>query len=59
MKQLASVLALSVSCVLAITTVSAPALAVETEQAKMQASDVAGQARVDMEEAFGPKILKQ
>lgn len=58
MKQLATVLALSVSCVLAATTAAAPAFAIETEEAKMQASDVAGQARVDMEDAFGSKVLK-
>ncbi len=58
MKQLAYALALSVSCVLTTTVGPAPAYALETEEAKMQASDVAGQARVDMEDAFGSKELK-
>ena len=58
MKQLASALALSVSCVLATTLGSASAFGIETEQAKMEASDVAGQARVDMEEAFGSRELR-
>jgi lipoprotein-anchoring transpeptidase ErfK/SrfK len=58
MKQLASVLALTVSCVLATSLAPAPAFALETEEARMQASDVAGQARVDMEDAFGSKELK-
>jgi len=35
-----------------------PALALETYFAKMQASDAASQARIDMLEAFGPKALR-
>lgn len=58
MKQLAYALALSVSCVLANSAISTPALALETDQAKMEASDAVGQARVDMVEAFGWKTLK-
>lgn len=58
MKQLAIVLALTGTCVLGISAGSTPAGAVETYEAKMQASDAASQARVDMLEAFGPKALK-
>ena len=55
MKQLAIALALTGSCVLATTAVSTPAFALETFEAKMQASDAASQARID---AFGNKVLK-
>jgi hypothetical protein len=58
MKQLASALALTVSCVLTTSLGSTPARALETDEARMEASDVAGQARADMEDAFGPKELK-
>jgi lipoprotein-anchoring transpeptidase ErfK/SrfK len=58
MKRLASALALMGSCVLATTVVSTPASALETYAAQMEASDAASQARVDMLEAFGPKVLK-
>jgi hypothetical protein len=58
MKRLATALALMGSCVLATTVVSTPASALETYEAKMEASDAASQARVDMLDAFGPKILK-
>ena len=58
MKRLASALALMGSCVLATTVVSTPASALETYEAQMEASDAASQARVDMLEAFGPKVLK-
>jgi hypothetical protein len=58
MKRLATSLALMGSCVLATTVVSTPASALETYEAKMEASDAASQARVDMLDAFGPKILK-
>jgi len=58
MKQLATVLAATASCVLGSIALSAPAYALETEAARIQASDVAGQARVDMEETFGSKTLK-
>ena len=57
MKQLAYALALAGSCVLA-TSVTTPAFALETYEAKMEASDAASQARVDMEDAFGPKQLR-
>ena len=58
MKQLAYALALAGSCVLATSVTTAPAFALETYEAKMEASDAASQARIDMEEAFGPKELK-
>ncbi|HKP33799.1 MAG TPA: L,D-transpeptidase family protein [Sphingomicrobium sp.] len=44
-------------CTLELATAT-PALALETYEAKMEATDAASQARVDMLEAFGPKILK-
>ena len=58
MKKLALALALTGSCVLATTVTTTPASALETYQAKMEASDAASQARVDMLEAFGPKELR-
>jgi lipoprotein-anchoring transpeptidase ErfK/SrfK len=58
MKQLALALALTGSCVFATTIAATPASALETYEAQMQASDAASQARVDMLDAFGPKILK-
>ncbi|MGZ2412877.1 L,D-transpeptidase-like protein [Sphingomonas sp. F9_3S_D5_B_2] len=58
MKQLAIALALTGSCVLATTVASTPAFALETYEAKMEASDAAAQARMDMMDAFGPKVLK-
>jgi lipoprotein-anchoring transpeptidase ErfK/SrfK len=58
MKQLALALALTGSCVLGTAITSAPASALETYEAKMEASDAASQARVDMLRAFGPKQLK-
>jgi lipoprotein-anchoring transpeptidase ErfK/SrfK len=58
MKQLALALALSGSCVLAGTFAATPASALETYEAQMQASDAASQARSDMLDAFGPKVLK-
>ena len=58
MKQLALALALTGSCVFATTVATTPASALETYQAKMEASDAASQARVDMLEAFGPKVLR-
>lgn len=58
MKRLAFVLALTGSCVLASTVAPIPANALETDQARMEASDAASQARVDMIEAFGDKQLK-
>jgi lipoprotein-anchoring transpeptidase ErfK/SrfK len=58
MRRLAFVLALTGSCVLAATVAPAPAHALETYQAKMEASDAVSQARVDMVEAFGFKLPK-
>jgi lipoprotein-anchoring transpeptidase ErfK/SrfK len=58
MKQLAIALALTGTCVLGSTLASAPAAALETYAAQMQASDAASQARIDMIDAFGPKDLK-
>jgi lipoprotein-anchoring transpeptidase ErfK/SrfK len=58
MKKLAIALALTGSCVLSATVASSPAFAVETYEAKMEASDAASQARVDMIDAFGDKVLK-
>lgn len=58
MKQLAIALALSGTCVLVTGIGSTPALALETYEAKMEASDAASQARVDMWETFGSKIPK-
>jgi hypothetical protein len=57
MKRTALVLALAGACVLNLETAS-PALALETDEAKMEASDAASQARIDMIEAFGDKVLK-
>jgi hypothetical protein len=45
-------------CILELTAAASPALALETYEAKMEASDAASQARVDMVEAFGPKMLR-
>src|SRR5690348_574182 len=58
MKRLAIAIALTGSCVLGISTISTPAFALETYEAQMEASDAASQARVDMLDAFGPKVLK-
>ena len=58
MKQLALALALTGSCVFATTIATTPALALETYEAQMEASDAASQARIDMLDAFGPKMLK-
>ncbi len=58
MKQLAYALALAGSCVTAAIAFPVPAFALETYEAKMEASDAASQARVDMAEAFGDKVLK-
>ncbi len=58
MKQLALALALTGSCVFATTIATTPALALETYEAQMEASDLASQARIDMLDAFGPKMLK-
>jgi lipoprotein-anchoring transpeptidase ErfK/SrfK len=58
MKQLALRLALAGSCVFATAVATTPAAALETYEAKMEASDAASQGRVDMLEAFGPKVLR-
>jgi len=57
MKRLALVLALAGTCVLNLATAS-PAVALETYEAQIAASDAASQARIDMTEAFGDKVLK-
>ena len=41
-----------------MTAATSPAFALETYAAKMEASDAASQARVEMLDAFGPKFLK-
>ncbi len=58
MKRLTLVLALAGMSTLELTAAVTPASALETFEAKMQASDAASQARVDMLEAFGPKALR-
>jgi lipoprotein-anchoring transpeptidase ErfK/SrfK len=58
MKLLAYALALAGSCVFATAVASTPASALETYEAQMEASDAASQARIDMLDAFGPKVLK-
>jgi predicted dithiol-disulfide oxidoreductase (DUF899 family) len=58
MKQLAFALALTGSCVLATSVSSTPAFALETIEARMEASDVASRAAIDMMEVFGFKQLK-
>ena len=57
MKQLAYALALTGLCASAALTTT-PAFALETYEARLEASDAASQARVDMMDVFGPKILK-
>jgi len=58
MKQLAFALALTGSCVLATSVSSTPAFALETIEARMEASDVASRAAIDMFEVFGFKQLR-
>ena len=58
MKRIALVLALMGTCTLGGLAASSPALALETYEAKMEASDAASQGRIDMLDAFGPKFLK-
>ena len=58
MERLAIVLALAGSCVLATSAIPTPAFALETFEAKMQASEAASRAAFDMFEAFGFKHLK-
>jgi hypothetical protein len=58
MNKLALVLALASTCVLETAIGSTPAFALETYEAKIEASDAASQARIDMLDAFGPKSLR-
>ena len=58
MKRIAMLLALAGSSVLATAVTTTPASALETPEAQMAAMDAAGQARIDMIEAFGEKELK-
>jgi lipoprotein-anchoring transpeptidase ErfK/SrfK len=58
MKRIAMLLSLAGTCAFGTSMMSSPALALETYEAQMQASDAASQARIDMLEAFGPKTLK-
>ena len=58
MKRLATALALAGSCVLATSALPTPAFALETFEAKMEASEAASHAAFDMFEAFGFKRLK-
>ena len=58
MKQLALTLAVTGLCAFGTLATATPAFALETYEAKMQASDAASQARIDMLDAFGPKALK-
>jgi hypothetical protein len=58
MKRLALVLALAGTCTLGSLTAATPAFALETWEAKMEASDAASQARIDMLDTFGPKELR-
>ena len=57
MKRKALMLALAATCVLG-TSMAGPALALETFEAQMQASDAASKAAFDMFETFGFKQLK-
>ena len=58
MKRLTSVLAFAGMCALTPVVAPSPAFALETWEAKMEASDAASQARIDMLDAFGGKELK-
>ena len=58
MKRITSVLAFASACTFAPLTAPSPAFALETYAAKMEASDAASQARADMIDAFGPKMLR-
>jgi L,D-transpeptidase catalytic domain len=59
MKRIALLLALAGSSVLATAVSTTPAFALETPEAQMRAMDAAGQARIDMMEAFGDRELKR
>jgi hypothetical protein len=58
MKRLATALALAGSCVLATSALPTPAFALETFEAKMEASEAASHAVFDMFQAFGFRRLK-
>lgn len=58
MKRMALVLALAGACTFGSLAASSPAFALETYEAQAAASDAASQARIDMDDAFGPKELK-
>jgi hypothetical protein len=58
MKQLATVLALAGSSVLATSVAPTPAFSLETYEAQMEASDAASRAAFDMFQTFGFKQLK-
>ena len=58
MKRLAYALAVTGLCASMAFAAATPAAALETFEAKMEASDAASQARVDRYEAFGPKRLR-
>jgi hypothetical protein len=58
MKRIALALALAGSCVFATSVAPSPAFALETFEAKMQASEAASRAAFDMFEAFGFKQLR-
>jgi hypothetical protein len=58
MKQLALTLALTGTCVFGFSVSAPSALALETFEARIAASDAASQARIDMLDAFGPKGLR-
>jgi hypothetical protein len=57
MKRMALALALAGTCILSLAGAS-PALALETYEARSEASDAASQARIDMIDAFGDKMLR-
>ncbi|MEP6982468.1 MAG: hypothetical protein ABI853_02345, partial [Sphingomicrobium sp.] len=57
MKRMALALALAGTCILNLAGAS-PALALESYEARTEASDAASQARIDMLEAFGDKMLR-
>ena len=58
MKRLAYALAVTGLCASAALIRATPASALETWEAKMEATDAASQARVDRFEAFGPKRIR-
>lgn len=58
MKRLAILLSLAGACVLGSALDAGPAFALETPEAQMAASDAANQAKIDMIDAFGDKLLK-